>query len=174
MASRPNILVIMTDEHPPDLAGFAGDPYVRTQHLDPLAARSVQFDTALYASPVCTPSRMCVMASKEVQRCGAWRNHWIFFPEHLTWPQHFANHGYRTCAVGKMHFGFSWDDVHRQLAVDRERLPEFFSGMKPSTPNRYMLRDGRVFDAEGDLYGARWLTIPPEALRGGIIPQMFG
>jgi len=36
-----------------------------------------------------------------------------------------------------------------------------------------MLRDGRVFDAEESLYGARWLYVPPEAT-GGIIPQQFG
>ena len=105
MPSRPNILVIMTDQHAPGVAGFAGDPYARTRNLDALAARSVQFDAAVCASPVCTPSRMCAMAGKEPHRCAAWNNHWIIFPEHLTWPQHFADHGYRTCQVGKMHFG---------------------------------------------------------------------
>ena len=29
----------------------------------------------------------------------------MIFPEHVTWPGHFARHGYRTCLVGKMHFG---------------------------------------------------------------------
>ena len=70
-------------------------------------------------------------------------------------------------------YGFSWDGVHRQLAADRERLPEYLSGLKPSTPNQYMLSDGRVFDAEGDLYGARWLPYP-DLKGGGVIPQQFG
>ena len=103
--NRPNILFIMTDEHAPDVAGFAGDPYARTQNLDRLASRSVQFDTAVCASPVCTPSRMCMLTGKEVHRAAAWNNHWIIFPEHVTWPGHFAAHGYRTCLVGKMHYG---------------------------------------------------------------------
>ncbi len=83
-------------------------------------------------------------------------------------------HADRCRAMRKLLFeDFSWAEVHRQLAADRERLPRFFSGVKPTTPNQYMLKDGRIFDAEGDLYGARWLYIPPEATQG-IIPQQFG
>ena len=106
MSTRhPNILFVMTDEHAPDVAGFAGDPRARTEHLDALANRSVQFDTAVSPSPVCTPARMCMMTAKEVHHAACWNNHWIIFPEHITWPGHFAEHGYRTCLVGKMHYG---------------------------------------------------------------------
>ncbi len=103
--TRPNILLIQTDQHASSVAGFAGDPSVQTQHLDALAQRSTQFDTAICPSPICTPSRMCMLTGKEAHRCAAWSNHWIIFPEHVTWPSHFADHGYRTCLVGKMHFG---------------------------------------------------------------------
>jgi choline-sulfatase len=68
---------------------------------------------------------------------------------------------------------FSWESVHEQLKADRRRLPEFLSGQKPTTPNQYMLPDGRVFDAESSLYDARWLPLPPNE-GGGIIPQQFG
>ena len=102
---KPNILLVMTDQHAPRIAGFAGDPVVQTQHLDRLAGQAVQFDTASCASPVCTPSRMCMLTGREAHHCGAWNNHWIIFPEHVTWPEHFAAHGYRTGLIGKMHFG---------------------------------------------------------------------
>ena len=102
---RPNILLIVTDEHAPDVAGYAGDPHGRTQNLDRLAERAVQFDTATCPVPVCTPSRMCMLTGKEGHRVAGWNNHWIIFPEHVTWPEHFAAHGYRTCLDGKMHFG---------------------------------------------------------------------
>jgi len=104
-ARGPNVLLLLTDQHAPLVSGFAGDGIVRTQALDAIAADAVQFDTALCASPVCTPSRMCLMTAKEAHRCAAWNNHWVIFPEHVTWPGHFAAHGYRTCLVGKMHFG---------------------------------------------------------------------
>ena len=104
-ARRPNVLLLLTDQHAPLVSGFAGDGIVRTQALDAIAADAVQFDTALCASPVCTPSRMCLMTAREAHRCAAWNNHWVIFPEHVTWPGHFAANGYRTCLVGKMHFG---------------------------------------------------------------------
>jgi choline-sulfatase len=105
LKTRPNVLWIMTDEHNRDVAGFAGDPVVDTANLDRLAARGVRFDNATCTSPLCTPSRMSMMTGRDAHRCSAWSNHWILFPEHLTWPAHFAAHGYRTCLVGKMHFG---------------------------------------------------------------------
>jgi len=70
--------------------------------------------------------------------------------------------------------GFSWEKVHKQLVVDRKRMQEVRSGFKPTTPNQYMLKDGRVFDAEGDLYNARWQYMPPETCSGGGIPQQYG
>jgi choline-sulfatase len=102
---RPNILLILSDQHNANVAGFVGDSTARTQNLDRLAQRSVRFDNAICASPCCTPSRMCLLTGKDVHHCSAWNNHWVIFPEHLTWPAHFAQHGYRTCLVGKMHFG---------------------------------------------------------------------
>ncbi len=105
MPDRPNILLILSDEHHPDVAGFAGDVVVDTCHIDRLAERSARFSTAICANPVCTPSRMCLLTGKEAHRCAAWSNHWIIYPEHVTWPRHFATHGYTTALVGKMHFG---------------------------------------------------------------------
>lgn len=105
MSRRPNILFILSDEHARDVAGFAGDRVVQTRNLDRLAERSVRFDGATCTNPVCTPSRMSILCGRDAHRCGAWSNHWVIFPEHTTWPAHFAAHGYRTCLVGKMHFG---------------------------------------------------------------------
>lgn len=105
MSKKPNILWIFTDEHNSKVAGFAGDRIVNTSNLDHLAKRSVCFENASCASPLCTPSRLSTMTGREAHRCAAWSNHWVIFPEHTTWPGHFAAHGYRTCLVGKMHFG---------------------------------------------------------------------
>ena len=105
MHQRPNILFLLTDEHTSNVVGFAGDPVVQTQHLDRLADQSVRFGAASCSNPACTPSRMSMLTGKETHRCAGWSNHWIIFPEHRTWPQHFAESGYMTGLVGKMHFG---------------------------------------------------------------------
>ena len=41
---KPNILVIMSDEHDPAVTGCYGDPIVQTPNLDRLAAAGVTFD----------------------------------------------------------------------------------------------------------------------------------
>ena len=41
--NRPNLLVIMADEHAPQFSGFGGHPQVQTPHLDWLAQRGSLF-----------------------------------------------------------------------------------------------------------------------------------
>ncbi len=66
----PNVLFLMTDEHRPDLAGFAGNSIVRTPNLDWLAKDSVQFHNAYTPSPVCIPARQCMMSGQLPKTCG--------------------------------------------------------------------------------------------------------
>jgi len=84
MSPRPNVLLIMTDQHNSKIAGFAGNDHVDTNNLDKLASKSIQFETAICTSPVCTPSRMSMLSGKDIHNCGAWNNHWVLFPEHIT------------------------------------------------------------------------------------------
>jgi choline-sulfatase len=105
MTRKPNILFICSDQHHADVAGFAGDPVVKTPTLDRLAGNGVVFENAFCQSPVCTSSRMSFLTGKDVMSCSGWNNHWPLFPEHRTLPQCFADGGYATCLVGKMHFG---------------------------------------------------------------------
>ena len=105
MAQKPNILFLMSDEHSPHAIGCEGNPIVQTPNLDRLAAEGTYFENAYCQVPLCTPSRMCMLTGKHAHRCSAWTNGSILFPEHLTMPAHFANHGYATALIGKMHFG---------------------------------------------------------------------
>ena len=67
---RPNILFLMTDEHRPDLTGFAGNTVIRTPNLNRLAKDSVVFDHAYTPSPVCIPARQCLMSGQLPRTCG--------------------------------------------------------------------------------------------------------
>ena len=105
MAQKPNILFLMSDEHSPHAIGCESNDIVQTPNLDQLAASGTYFESAYCQVPLCTPSRMCMLTGKHAHRCSAWTNGSILFPEHLTMPAHFAEHGYATALVGKMHFG---------------------------------------------------------------------
>lgn len=43
---RPNVLLIMTDQHRADVLGCMGDPIVQTPNLDRLAAGGTLFENA--------------------------------------------------------------------------------------------------------------------------------
>ena len=105
MRNKPNILWLLSDQHDKTVAGYEGDTIIQTKHLDALAAQSVIFDTAITPVPLCSPARICMLTGKEAHNCSAYTNHWPVFPEHVTWPEHFSQNGYRTCLVGKMHLG---------------------------------------------------------------------
>ncbi len=54
-AEKPNIILIISDDHAFNEYGFMGAEHIRTPHLDRLAEQSVLF-TRGYATPVCSPS----------------------------------------------------------------------------------------------------------------------
>ena len=108
---RPNVLLLVSDEHNHAVMGCAGDPVVRTPALDRIAAEGVRFGRAYCQAPVCTPSRASFLSGKHISSLSCWNNHWVLFPEHRTIAHHFADAGYETCLVGKMHFGGK-DQMH--------------------------------------------------------------
>lgn len=105
MSKKPNILLLVSDQHNHSVAGFAGDSLVQTPALNGIAQRGVVFENAFCQAPICTPSRMSFLTGKLCSDVSAWNNHWVLFPEHRTMAHHFTEAGYETCLAGKMHFG---------------------------------------------------------------------
>ena len=60
----PNIVYIMSDELSYFELGHTGNPYIKTPHIDKMAANGLRFTNALAASPVCGPLRGCMMTGK--------------------------------------------------------------------------------------------------------------
>ncbi len=108
---QPNILIIMADQHRWDCAGFNGNRQVRTPHLDQLAADGIVYPETICPFPVCTPSRYSFLSGQYVHQHGAWSNHCTLDPDIPTFPRLLREHGYRTKAVGKMHFTPTYLDV---------------------------------------------------------------
>jgi len=67
MADRPNVLLIVPDQHRPDWVGWSEVP-VRTPVLSELAERGVAFGNAVCPSPLCGPSRACLASGMEYDR----------------------------------------------------------------------------------------------------------
>ena len=108
-ANRPNVLFLLSDEHSFRCfshldANAEGEP-VHTPTFDALANNGTVFDQTYCQMPLCTPSRMCLLTGRYVRGCGAWSNSSLMRPDVPTMPGAFADAGYATCLVGKMHFG---------------------------------------------------------------------
>ena len=108
-----NLVFILADQLRPDFLGCYGADFVETPHIDALAARGVRYTSARSTSPICVPARATLLTGLNAIRNGVTGNsHWLR-PDLSdcgveTWPEIIGRAGYRTAAVGKMHF-YPWD-----------------------------------------------------------------
>lgn len=103
---RPNILFVQTDQQRPEWVEMNSDIPVRTPHLRQLAERGVWLANAICPSPVCAPSRACLVAGREYDRTRVWGNS-TYAPDNM-----FKYHlrlrdeaGYYVMGAGKHHVG---------------------------------------------------------------------
>ncbi len=127
MTERPNILFLLSDEHSYRFLSArsreeGGEP-CRTPTLDGLIGQGAFFSQASCQMPLCTPSRIAMLAGRHAHRAGAWSNSSILPPELPTFASHLGEHGYTTCTIGKMHLGGS-----RQFAGFHHRPYGDFGG----------------------------------------------
>jgi len=61
MPDRPNILLILTDQHRLSAVGCCGETPCRTPNIDRLARAGVRFENAFTVCPVCSPARGTIM-----------------------------------------------------------------------------------------------------------------
>lgn len=101
---RPNVLLIMTDQHRMDAIGAYGNPVIRTPHLDSLATGGVRFTNCWTQHPVCMPSRASIFTGRYPSSHGV-RSNGIRLPaREKTLAQSLLEQGYSTFGAGKFHF----------------------------------------------------------------------
>lgn len=105
-----NFLVIMSDEHNPKVAGYAGHPIVRTPNLDALSARGTTFTSAYTTSPVCIPARAGFACGKYIHQIGFWDNADAYDGSVPSWHHVLRERGHRVVSIGKLHFRVAGED----------------------------------------------------------------
>ncbi|MBL9211227.1 MAG: sulfatase [Opitutaceae bacterium] len=107
-AARPNIVMIVSDDHGRGDLGCYGNPVVRTPNLDALAADGTRFTHAFCTTASCSPSRSVILSGQHNHRNGMYGlqhdDHKFQSYDHLkTLPVLLAASGYRTARIGKFH-----------------------------------------------------------------------
>ena len=94
--AKPNIVLVMADDHGYGDCGYTGHPFVKTPHLDAMAAEGVVFDRFYAAAPVCSPTRASVMTGRHPFR-GNVPNHGHYLrPHEITIAEALKSAGYVT------------------------------------------------------------------------------
>ena len=100
---RPNIVLLVSDDHTYTALGCAGNAVIKTPNIDRLAREGVHFTHCFSPNPICTPSRACLLTGQDV-----WTNGVTFFGKPIAeasplWPRLLAEAGYETFYTGKWH-----------------------------------------------------------------------
>jgi len=101
--TRPNLLVLVSDDQRPDTIAARGNPMIKTPHLDALVKRGVTFTRAVCANPICTPSRAEILTGSSGFRNGVLDFGGKIRPGTPLWAVTMKRAGYRTGYVGKWH-----------------------------------------------------------------------
>lgn len=111
--SKPNILVIVSDDQGYSDAGFNGCKDIPTPHLDALAKSGLRCTSGYVTHPFCSPTRAALMTGRYQQRFGH-ENNPAYKPQDASeglplteklLPSYLVTAGVKTGWVGKWHLG---------------------------------------------------------------------
>ncbi len=120
-AERPNILFILADQWRAQAFSHAGDPNVRTPHIDTLGREGLRFVNAIAGVPVCCPARATLVTGQRALTHGVILNDVPLSPDAVSIAKVLAAAGYATGYIGKWHL----NGGGRSAFIPRERRQGF-------------------------------------------------
>jgi arylsulfatase A len=120
--SKPNVIIIFTDDQGYQDLGCYGSPKIKTPNIDKLAAGGIRFTNFYATASVCTPSRASLLTGKYSFGNGVGS---VIFPdrkalesEQITLAEVLKTVGYRTACFGKWHLGDLDDHLPQNQGFD--------------------------------------------------------
>lgn len=100
---RPNIIIIMTDDHAKNAVSAFGSKMISTPNIDRIAKEGIKFNNAFVTNALCGPSRAVILTGKYSHINGFKDNQSSFDNRQMTFVKLLKEAGYFTSVVGKWH-----------------------------------------------------------------------
>jgi len=154
MAKCPNILMIIMDQHRPDLMGYGGNSVVRTPNLDLLASQSMNFENAYVANPICMPNRSTIFTGRMPSLHGSRYNGIPLDARAQTFPRALKNAEYHTAHIGKCHL--------QNMGSSLEQLAKALPNLPGQDARKDDLIDGWDRYENMKRHEAEWVNMPDD------------
>ena len=135
-ATPPNVVVIMTDDQGYGDFGATGNSLIRTPHLDALANQSTRWEQ-FYVSPVCSPTRACLMTGRYNHRTkciDTFKGRSMMATDEVTVAELLREAGYATGIFGKWHLGDNYPMRPTDQGFDEALVHKGGGLAQPSEP----------------------------------------
>ena len=109
-ATPKNIVFILTDDHRYDAMEFMGHPFMKTPHLDSIAAEGVHLKNAFVTTSLCSPSRASILTGLYTHKHRVIDNQRLEPDNIVYFSEYLQKAGYNTSFFGKWHMGAHNDD----------------------------------------------------------------
>ena len=120
--SKPNVIIIFTDDQGYQDLGCYGSPKLKTPNIDKLAAGGIRFTNFYVTASVCTPSRASLLTGKYSFGNGVgnvvFPDRKALEPDQMTMAEVLKTVGYKTACFGKWHLGDLDDNLPQNQGFD--------------------------------------------------------
>ena len=144
---KPNIILVMADDHGWGDVGYNGHPFVQTPELDAMANDGFVFDRFYAAAPVCSPTRASVMTGRNPIRTKVTNHGRYMRPHEHTIAESLKAAGYVTGMFGKVHLGSG--QPNSPCNPSGMGFDEWVIGLNFYDNNPYLSRNGKIEHRKG-------------------------
>ncbi len=162
---KPNILMILVDDHGYGDLSCYGAKDLQTPNIDKLIASGMRLDNSYANCPVCSPTRAALLTGRYPDLVGVpgvirthITNNWGYLdPRAVLLPQLLKTAGYHTAIVGKWHLGLASPNKPNERGFDHfhgflgDMMDDYYNHRRHGY--NYMRQDEEEIDPKGHATG---------------------